>query len=481
MTHGLFLSVFVAYVLVLIGLSLWIARLQRSAEDFLLGNRSIPFFLSLGTTVATLVGTGSSIGAVGQGYANGWRGAMYGVGGGVGLLLLSRFFADVRQHKFVTMSEELSFYYGANRWIKGSVAVFMLLASIGWLGAHILGGSYYLQYAGGLSPTTAKVLLASGFGIYVIIGGYVAVVWTDTIQAIVLFVGFVAMALLAYAKVSALEGAPVYNHRHLDFLRGDNLLPSLSLAVAIMVGVLGTPSYRQRIYSADSPRTVRKSFLASGILYLSFCFVPALIGICAKQLNPTLDNHDHAFLYMARDVLPPALGLFVLIAGLSAAMSSASSDAIAAVSILLRDVYKMFTGRMPDRRHMVASSRWGLVSIILVALAVTLPARDIIKYIKDMIAFVMTGMVVCAFLGKYWPRATWPGGIAALAGGAACTAYFKFDDTLNEFWGGAAVPALATSILAGVAVSLITPPNTISKEEALSILTAERETMESMD
>ncbi|MGI9456775.1 MAG: sodium:solute symporter family protein, partial [Aeoliella sp.] len=258
MTHGLFLSVFVAYVLILIGLSLWIARRQRSAEDFLLGNRSIPFFLSLGTTVATLVGTGSSIGAVGQGYAYGWRGAMYGVGGGIGLLLLSHFFADVRRHKFVTMSEELSFYYGANRWIKGSVAIFMLLASIGWLGAHILGGSYYLQYAGGLSPTTAKVLLASGFGIYVIIGGYVAVVWTDTIQALVLFVGFVAMALLAYSKVSALEGAPVYDHHHLNFLRGDNLLPSLSLAVAIMVGVLGTPSYRQRIYSADSAQTVRK-------------------------------------------------------------------------------------------------------------------------------------------------------------------------------------------------------------------------------
>ena len=81
MSPTLFLTVFGLYVTAMIVMSVWIARRQRSGEDFLLGNRSIPLFLSFGTTVATLVGTGSTIGAVGQGYGYGWRGAMYGIGG----------------------------------------------------------------------------------------------------------------------------------------------------------------------------------------------------------------------------------------------------------------------------------------------------------------------------------------------------------------------------------------------------------------
>lgn len=478
MSGKLFLTVFLGYVLSMIGLSLWIARRQRSAEDFLLGNRRIPFLLSLGTTVATLVGTGSSIGAVGQGYANGWRGAMFGIGGGIGLLLLSRLFADVRRHDFMTMSEEISFYYGANRTIKGVVAVFMLLASIGWLGAHILGGSYYLEYVGGMNPTTAKIMLASAFMTYVVIGGYVAVVWTDTIQAIVLFSGFILLAVVAIAKVGGFAELTAFDAEHLAFLSGDNRLPSISLAVAIMTGVLGTPAYRQRIYSADTAETVRRSFLISGVLYLLFSFIPAIIGICAQRLNPELGSQDHAFLYMARDVLPATLGLFVLIAGLSATMSSASSDAIAAVSILLRDIYSMVFGKMPDRKRSVTGSRLGLVLITIAAVVATLAAKDIIQYIKDMIALVMSGMVVCAVLGKYWRRATWQGGIAAFVGGAACTVFFKFNESLDTFWGGPAIPALICAALAEVIVSLITPANAVTDEEALNSLATERREME---
>jgi SSS family solute:Na+ symporter len=484
MTPALFLSVFAAYVLAMIALSVWIGRRQRSGEDFLLGDRSITVLLSLGTTVATMVGTGSSIGAVGEGYVNGWRGAMFGVGGGVGMLLLVKLFGGVRRHNFMTMSEEVAFYYGADRRIKGLVAVFILLASIGWLGAHILGGSYYLAYIGGLHPVAAKATLAAAFGVYVIIGGYVAVVWTDTIQAIVLFAGFILMAVFAIGAVGGLETFAGLAGGGLGFLAGDNLLPSLSLSVAIAVGVLGTPGYRQRIYSADSTATVRKSFSMSGLLYLLFCFIPATIGICAAALGPGLENPDHAFLFMARDVLPLGVGLIVLIAGLSATMSSASSDAIAAVSILFRDVYIMVTGRMPDRTKMVGYSRWGLLGITLSALVITLSADNIISYIKDMISFVMSGLVVAAIMGKYWRRATWPGGVAAILGGAVCTAAFKFAPALeaaSAFWGGPAIPSLASAALAGVAVSLATPANTVTDDEALEILAAERRAMEMGD
>lgn len=63
-------------------------------------------------------------------------------------------------------------------------------------------------------------------------------------------------------------------------------------------------------------------------------------------MNPHLENSNYAFLF-ATSFLPAMLGLVVLIAGLSATMSSASSDAIAAVAIMMRDVYTLVTGKMP--------------------------------------------------------------------------------------------------------------------------------------
>jgi hypothetical protein len=91
-----------------------VAQRHRTGEDFLLGGRSLGVFLTLGTTVATMVGTGSSMGAVAFAYVNGWAGMLYGLGGATGILLLGWLFAPVRKLRFLTMSEELSYYVGAS-------------------------------------------------------------------------------------------------------------------------------------------------------------------------------------------------------------------------------------------------------------------------------------------------------------------------------------------------------------------------------
>ena len=203
MNSTLFLTGFGAYVVFLIWLGWFVSRNQKSGEDFLLGGRGLPLFLVLGTTVATMVGTGSSMGAVGFGYANGWAGALYGIGGALGILLLALWFAPVRKLNFMTMSEELAYYVGANRVVKNVVGLLIFIASIGWLGAHILGGGMYLAWIADIELNTAKLIIAAAFTIYVVIGGYTAVVWTDTIQAVILFVGFILMAVLSVQHIGA--------------------------------------------------------------------------------------------------------------------------------------------------------------------------------------------------------------------------------------------------------------------------------------
>lgn len=482
MHSTLFLSGFAIYVVFCIWLGWFVSRKQKSGEDFLLGGRGLPLFLVLGTTVATMVGTGSSMGAVGFGYSNGWAGALYGVGGAIGILLLALIFAPVRKLKFMTMSEELSYYVGGNKLVKNIVGVLIFIASIGWLGAHILGGGLYLAWIADIDLSTAKILIAVAFAIYVVIGGYTAVVWTDTIQAIILFFGFILMAVFAVDHIGGLEN--LYNGidpAAISFLAVDKLglFPAISLAFVVAVGVLATPSYRQRIYSAKNVSTVKKSFILSGGLYLLFSIVPAIIGMAAHVINPDLENSNFAFPFLAATVLPAGVALVVLIAGLSATMSSASSDAIAGVSILLCDVWSMVTGKVPPKEKAVKYSRIALVFVIGIALMFALTSNDIISYITKMIATVMSGMCVVGLLGKFWKRYNWQGALATLLCASVGSLSIMFHADWNAYWGNPSIPSVIAALIGGVVVSLLTPKNTVSDEEALAIINAQRQAMES--
>lgn len=472
-----FLIWFGLYACAMIILGWYVSRHQKNGDDFLLGGRSLPLILTLGSTVGTMVGTGSSVGAVGFGYTNGWAGMLYGLGGAAGILLVAWLFAPVRKMRFMTMSEEISYYTGGSKIIKNIVAILIFIASIGWLGAHILGGGLYLAWASGIDINTAKIIIALAFIVYVGIGGYSAVVWIDTIQSLVLFVGFILMAALAVHHVggwSYIQQSVDPAAQSLFAIDKLGILPAFSLAMVIGVGVLATPSYRQRIYSAKSVGTVRKSFTITGLLYLGFSFLPAIIGMAAYTMNPSLENSGFAFLF-ATQVLPPVLGMAVLIAGMSANMSSGSSDAIAAVSIMLRDLYTLITGHMPAPENAIRLSRLFLLLVIGLALLFALTSNDIISYITKMISMIMSGLFICSMLGRFWPRFNWQGALASLVGGASTSMIMLASVEWLSFWGNPCVPSVLASLFCGVVVTLITPAGKMSREEALEMITRERE------
>ncbi|WP_194362658.1 sodium:solute symporter family protein [Neptunicella marina] len=480
----LFIVAFFVYLAAMIALGWYVSRRNRSGEQFLLGGRSLPFVLTLGTTVATMVGTGSSMGAVGFAYQNGWGGTLYGIGGAIGILLLAWWFAPLRNLRFMTMSEEIAYYVGANPLVKNVIAVIIYVASIGWLGAHIIGGGMYLAWLTGMEIHLAKLLIALSFAVYVIVGGYTAVVWTDSIQALILFFGFILMAVFSVEAVGGwdamLAAQPAEN---VSWLALDKIgvLPAVSLSMAILVGILATPSFRQRIYSGNKVADIRRSFVCSGLLYLGFSAIPAIIGMSAFGLNDSLDNASFAFPHLALNVLPLGLGIIIIMAGLSATLSSASSDAIAAVSVVMRDLYLMVRGKMPPADKVVLLSRFGLVFTIGLALLFALGSNNIISYITHMIALLMSGLCACALLGRFWPRLNWQGALACLLGGSLCALVVSFTPDWSAYWGNPVIPSLLCAMLAGIVVSLFSPASSVSAEQALEILTRERELMEKSD
>ncbi|WP_440053142.1 sodium:solute symporter family protein [Pseudoalteromonas sp. T1lg65] len=453
-----FLSAFLIYLLAMIAISWWVSRWQKSTSDYLLAGRKVPLLLTLGTTVATMVGTGSSMGAVGFAYQNAWAGALYGIGGATGILLLAWLFAPVRRHNFATMSEELSSYVNDHPLVNKLLSVLIYGACIGWLGAHLIGGGMYLSWLTGIDGTLAKLIIGCGLALYVTIGGYSAVVWTDAIQAVILFIGFI---LLAYFAVNYVGGLEALNNSAVvvesGFLSIQQLgvLPAISLALVVMVGVLATPSFRQRIYSASSVKSIRQSFIISGGLYLLFSLIPAVIGISAYVINPELDNAAYAFPYLALNILPLAIGPVIILAGISATLSSASSDAVAGVSVLVSDIYKWcFNCEIKAHRQLLIS-RCAMVLTVLVALFLALLSDDIIGYITKMIAMVMSGLCVMGLLGRFWSGYTWQGALATLLSSFLSALLVTQNEQILTWLGNPVIPALMSAVVFGVLFSWI--------------------------
>lgn len=477
MDTTLFLLGFALYLLLMVAISYLVSRKQQNSDDFLLAGRNVSGGLTFGTTVATMIGTGTSMGAVGYAYQHGWNGILYGTGGAIGILLTAWLFAPLRRMRFMTMSEELSYYAGANLWVKHCSAVLIFLASLGWMGAHIIGGALYLSWATGLELIYSKLMIASAFTLYVMIGGYRAVVWTDSLMAIILFVGFL---LMSYAAVQAVGGVValaqvVATAKQHGLMQSLPLLPAISLAAVVSVGVLATPSFRQRIYAARSVATVRRSFVFSGLLYLMFAVLPAIIGIAAFALAPQLANHQFAFTTVAVLVLPAALAMLVLLAGLSATLSSASSDAIAAVSVLIRDGYQTIRGTMPAPAKAIRYARIAVVLVSGSALLLALLSDDLIRYIGNMVATLMSGMFVTAILGRFWLRLNWQGALTAMLVAVGTSLIIINQPLWLSYWGNPCIPAVIAALLAAIIVSLLTPPCRLNRAQALALITAQRE------
>lgn len=468
------------YVFVLMFFGWYIPRKQSGGVDFLLGGRNIPFFLVLGTTLATLVGTGSTMGAVGSAYTNGWGGVLVGLGGALGFFALTFIFVKARDEKFVTETEELASYYDNNKILKILISIMLTLGSIGWLGAHLLGGSSYLAHITGIDMNLARIIIAICFAAYILLGGYLTVVWTDTIQAFILFFGFAAMAIYSYIKVGGIEAiSQVMEPGAMTFLGIGKLgiIPAISTVIAIATSPLSVPSYRQRLYSAKSTSVARKAFLITAISFIFFSIFPALVGMAAHVLNPNITNTNFVFPYIATSAFHPYIGLAILICGMSATISSGDSDAMTGTTILVNDVYQLMTGKSLKADKVVVFSKVMAIVVIFVSLIFIWFADDILSYIQVMISTLLAGVAVAGVIGRYWKRSTWQGAIVGIMTASLVSFFVLMHKGLNGFFGGPIIPSLITSALSLIIVSLITPSPKRGREVVLQEIRDSRKDM----
>ncbi|MDB6023590.1 MAG: putative Solute symporter family protein, partial [Pedosphaera sp.] len=330
----------------------WMRRVKNPA-DYLIGGRSLPFWVLTGNITAGCIGTGVIIGGSGLAYQHGWAGCAYPIGLGLGTLLAGLMFAVMRRYKFMTLSEEVASYYGGNRIVVEFSNVTLFLSQLCWLTLQIIGGAAVLAAVTKLSHRECVVAAGIISASVTIPGGFKSVVYADFLQAIILLAGFAVVTSSALRDVGGIaslrEAVPPAYFSFLG-MESNGTWKTFGLIMTLGLSVLADPGRRSCMYSALSETGARWSMVCAGAIVMVFSVVIGIAGMYAYRLNPNLPVADGALLWLVMHVLPIWLAAIVVVAITSGIFSCACSIAMSVGTFFVRHIYPFATGgRYPVR------------------------------------------------------------------------------------------------------------------------------------
>lgn len=426
-------SIFAVYMLAVIGVGFWFHRRNETAEDYFVGGRSIsPGHVGL-SVAATDVGGGFSIGLGGLGYAMGLSGNWLLFTGLVGawtsaVLIIPRLKKVDVAHGMMTYPDFLRFRYDER--VAMVAAVISALGYLGFTsgqilaGAKLMSGSMISWSPAGMSQTTfATLIIGTVIVAYTVLGGLKAVIYTDTVQWIVLMVGLVAFALpFTLKEVGGLsglrEGLPP---GHLELFNVEPLTFVNWFITIAPIWVVAMTLY-QRMFATRTVADAQKAWFIAGLFeWPAMAFAGVGLGMMSRVLFPGIDA-ELGVPTLLTTVLPAGIAGIVVASYFSAIMSTADSCIIASSGNLVGDILQRSRFRVGDT-ILVRASQAATLVLGVVAILIASRFTMVLDAILQAYAFLVAGLFVPTLGAYFWPRATAKGAFwAMLLGGGATLA-----------------------------------------------------------
>jgi len=345
-----------------------VARRRTSALDYMVAGRRVTLPAFVATLVTTWYGGILGVGEYSYRYglAN-W--VVFGVPYYVGALLFALWFARrAREAEHFTLPDLLDRAYGRGPALVGALAVFVIAAPTAYV--LMLGTLFASMFGLPLVPCVLAAALLSVF--YIDRGGLRTVVFTDQVQFVLMYLGFVLMLVFLVAKHGGLpflvHGLPA---SHFSW-NGGNPPGAIFVWYFIALSALVDPGFWQRAYAARDPQVAKRGVLWSIVFWIVFDFMTTATGMYARAALPHLKNPVFAFPEIARVTLPPvALGLFYL-AMIATVMSTIDSYGFIAATTIGRDVvWRFMKGAREERLPVYTRRGLWVAAAFAAALAVT--------------------------------------------------------------------------------------------------------------
>jgi solute:Na+ symporter, SSS family len=459
--HTLDYVIFAAYGLLILAVGLWVSRSKKgerkSAEDYFLASKSLPFWAIGASLIAANISAEQFIGMSGSGFAIGLAIASYEWMAAITLIIVAKFFLPIfiKQELF-TIPQFIEKRFNTS--LKTILAVFWVtlfifvnLTSVLYLGAKaldtILGtgdGSMVLYFIIGLACFAAA---------YSIWGGLSAVAWTDVIQVILLVTGGFITTLIALNRLTP-DGGVFAGLDHLYSSAGEKFnmilkrdnpefmnLPGIGVLIGGMwvanLYYWGFNQYIiQRALAAKSLREAQKGLVFAAFLKLLlpiFVVIPGII-VFVLYMQPAgttiIDgvqsdflkvdgsiNYDISYPWLIKTFIPIGVKGLVVAALSAAIVSSLASMLNSTATIFTMDIYKPYFSKRNDGTDLVPVGRIVVMASLVIAVLVapalkTMP--QMFQYIQEYTGVVSPGVLAVFVMGLFWKKASSKGAIVGV-------------------------------------------------------------------
>ena len=494
-----YLTCIIIYLLALVAVGVYKVRSVKDSEDFMVAGRTLPWYILVGTLLATWMGSGSLFSGAGLGYRNGLAGLWSSGGAWLGIALIYFISKRIRNFGKVTVPDIFEARYGQTAAILATITTVIAYTTI--VSYQFRGGGKVLSMVSdGMVSLETGIIITAVFAIsYTVIAGMFSVVYTDVVNGVLMTIGTVGALIFLFFKVGGMgeiiavaESAGKWQWfgnwaaERTGEISGPII--AISFFVPTMLLLMGDANMYQRIFSAKDGGSAKKAvfFWIIGVVILeSVISMLGLTGAVAasKGIIPDLVAEaqagvtDPGALLEARQSgsesvipaiarfagLPMVLGLLLVSTMMAIIVSTADSFLLIPATNLTRDVYSRYINPAANEKQILLISRGlvlilGLIAFLLVSQFKTVLNAAYTAY--NIYGTSITPALLAAFL---WKRATKEGAVASIITGASVTIIWTYFlpswsgfSEMHPFLQELTYPAAGLSILALVGGSLMT-------------------------
>ena len=488
--------VLAAYLMALIGVAIWVViQKNKNTEDYFLAGRNVGWFVIGASIFASNIGSEHVVGLAGTGAESGMPMAHYELHAWIvlvlGWLFLPFYF---RSNSFTTPEFLEKRFDSRSRWFMSLFSLFGYILTK--VSVTIYAGGIVVSELLGIPFWYGAVGIVLFTGAYTIIGGMKAVIYTETLQTIILIAGSMIITYLGLQEVggwSALRDTAGSEHFNMWRPISDPDFPWTGMLIGgTIVGVWYwcTDQYIvQRTLAAQNIKIGRRGAIFGAYLKLLPIFIFLLPGIIAFALAQqgvvSYDKSDQVFPVLVKTLLP--VGLKGLVAGglMAALMSSLASVFNSCSTLFTMDIYKKLRPET-DEKKLLNIGKWA-TSLVVVLGIIWIPVMQKIgggvlyQYLQSVQSYIAPPVTAVFLLGILWKRVNataaittlWTGLLVIVLRIAAELYQESLSGVLYQFatinFAHMAIFMFLFSVVVCVGVSLATQPPVLEKIRGLSL------------
>ena len=396
--------VILAYLAVMLYIGYHSMKTVKTDEDFVLAGRNVGNIYIILSLFASFTGLSGLFGTPQYVYEYGIAGWWWWATFPIGVFIMGMTMAKLlRRRMHVTLPDVVDVNHSSKA-VRVAASLVTVWNYLAWTAGQVAGIVLVITTFTDLNGTAAVIVAYIIIVLFTLLGGFRAVVYTDSLQAVLFLVvlGLVIPAVLllhydvpeALAQTTSIDGF----YKLFGSVPAGTMITWWLLAPAGFIDNMAL----QRVFAAKDEKSAKGNITAAFLLMIIFGLILMFIGIMARFILPAGSDPASAMLNLSQLVLPKGMLGLLVAAFAGVAVSTASSTLLVCSSTLEQDVYSVLrnTGKEKPASSLLVN-RLFVVLVGLIALVLALKVPSVTQILMYGYSVYVPGLLLPVIAGSF--------------------------------------------------------------------------------